>query len=275
MLLLTFFLFFLSHSCHALEFDKSISVSAAIDHHSVTIFGYSSPLTRVELSGQRTFAVTYSDNSGYFIFDKTLIPGNAGELCLTTIDDNHRLSNPVCLPPLSSFTYHHHIGPVILPPTLTLDADSLKPNSTTVASGQSIPNSQIDIYLFQVTDHPLTFIPAAHALSLPVFTTFTDNLGNYNFSLPTAYSSNYRLFSTVHYLDNFSPKSNTLIYTLPSLLFLFLQQNAILIILLPLFTFTLILFFYFLALYFSPRRYLPAIFSYPLAVYNKQNAPKK
>ncbi len=79
--------------------ESAVSVSSSIGENRVTIYGYTSPNSRVELSSPRVFAVTYSDPNGYFLFDKTLLPKNPSDLCLTSFDNNYRSTSPVCVPP--------------------------------------------------------------------------------------------------------------------------------------------------------------------------------
>jgi hypothetical protein len=245
-----------------------VQVTASIGRNRVTITGFGPPHCVIELSSPQVYASVYSDPSGYFIFDRTILPVNPGELCLSAIDDSNRRSNPICIPPPPSENYQTDIGPILLSPTLTLDQSQIKPGSTTVASGQSIPNSSVDIYLYQVNSEASVFPQPVEAFSLPKFTVTSDESGNYSFNLPTAYSSNYRLYSNVNYQDNPSPKSNTLTYHLPSLLWLFWQQNSWLVITLGIFIITLTFFFYLIYVYYlakPEKRYLPALFSYPLA----------
>jgi hypothetical protein len=250
---------------------QNVTITASIGENCVTIYGYTSPSSRVELTSTKVFAATYSDPAGYYIFDKTILPKDPGELCLSSLDDNSRRSTPVCIPAPPATNYFTNTGPILLPPTITLDSDNIKPGATTIASGQSIPGSQIDIYLYQVNNSAPIFPKSVQAFGLPVFSTVSDSTGNYNFNLPTAYSSDYRLYSTVKYLDSQSPKSNTLTYLLPSLFWLFWQQNSWLIITLAIFVITLTLFFYLIYIYYlapPSKRYLPAIFSYPLMQFN-------
>lgn len=242
-----------------------VSISASISDNRVTITGYTSPTSVVELTSFKVSASVYSDSTGFFVFDRTLLPKNPGELCLSSIDSSSRLSTPVCIPAPPPTNYQTDIGPILLAPTLTLDSDSIKPNSTTVASGQSIPGSQVYIHLYQVDTKAPIFPKSVQAFGLPSYTVHSDTSGNYSFNLPTAYSSNYRLYSTVAFLDNQSPKSNTLMYKLPSLLWLFWLQNSRLIVTLLVFTITLTLFVYLIYIYYlaSRPRYLPVLYPYP------------
>jgi hypothetical protein len=252
--------------------SSSVFVSAAIGENRVTITGYSSPNSTVELTSSKVYASTYSDPTGYFIFDRTTLPKDPGELCLSAIDNSHRRSTPTCIPAPPPTNYQTDIGPILLPPTLTLDNDQIKPNSTTVASGQSLPGSNVIIHLYQVNSSASVFPKTVQAFGLPEFTVQSDASGNYSFSLPTAYSSDYRLYSTVNYLDNQSPKSNTLVYKLPSLLWLFWQQNSWLIITLSIFVITLTFFFYLIYVNYLAKpslHYLPVLFSYPLVKINR------
>lgn len=147
-----------------------------------------------------------------------------------------------------------------MPPTIALNAATIQPGSTVAASGQSLPNSQIEIYFYKVDDGALSFPKAALAYSLPILTTKSDHQGNFNLNLPTAYSSNYRLYVATKYQDNLSPKSNTLLYVMPSLIWLFWLENKILIIFLPIFILTLTFFIYLLVQYSLPKKhYLPVI----------------
>lgn len=248
----------------ALEKSESVNLSASISDTRVTIFGYTSPISKVELTGINIYAVTYSDDTGYFVFNKTILPKNPSELCLQSIDNENRTTSPICLPQPPVTNYDTNIGPIILSPTLSLEQNTINPNSTVISSGQAIPNSPVSIYFYQVNDNANTFIKEAQAFSLPALTTITDQNGYFSFNLPTSYSSNYRLYATTELDQNLSPKSNTLLYKLPSIWWIFWQQNQYLIFILPLFIISLILFVLLLFFYFQPhhltiKKYLPAI----------------
>jgi len=269
-ILLFLFLLF-PFQTQALEQPNSVSVSASIGENEVTIYGYTSPDSKVELTGINIYSIDYSDNTGYFEFNSLVLPRNSSELCLQSKDDSDRSSSLVCNPPPPLTNYHTNIGPIILPPTVSLEQDNIHPNTTVISSGQSIPKSTITVYFYKVNDSAQSFPKSALAYSLPKIETITDEKGNYSINLPTAYSSDYRLYTSVTYNDSYSPKSNTLLYNLPSLFWLFLQQHAYLTVLLPVFIFSLLLFF--LLLFFnssktyhlrSKIKFLPAIRnSYP------------
>lgn len=243
----------------------NVSVSASIGENEVTIYGYTSPNSKVELTGINVYSIDFSDDTGYFEFNKLVLPKNPPELCLQSLDDINRTSSLVCTPPPPPTNYHTDIGPIILPPTVSLERDKINPNSTVVSSGQSIPKSTVTVYFYKVNDSASSFPKSVEAYSLPKIETTTDENGNYSINLSTAYSSDYRLYTSVKYDDNFSPKSNTLLYNMPSLFWLFLQQHAYLMVLLPIFILSLILFFLFIFLnsnlshHILKLKYFPAI----------------
>jgi len=268
-------------SSFAIDYSASASttITASIPENRVTIFGYTSPNSRVELSSSKVFAVTYSDQTGYFIFDKTILPRNPSDLCLISFDNHGRTTLPTCIPPPPLYNYHTDIGPILLPPTISLENDQIDPNSTVISSGQAIPNSTVSINFYKVNNNGQSFVKEVQAYSLPSLTATTDDLGNFNLNLPTAYSSDYRLYASTKFQDNYSPKSNTLIYFLPSFFSLFLLHYPFLYFLIPLFillTIILITFFFRRSTIYNPlSKFLPAIANYFPVVQNHFPAIKK
>jgi hypothetical protein len=275
LLLLFLVLFIFPNSTFA-----ATTVTASIGQNRVTITGYTSPISRVELSSPKVFAVTYSDENGYFIFDKTFLPQNPADLCLTSYDDNNRQSTPTCIPAPPQTNYHTDIGPILLAPTISLENDTVDPNTTVITSGQSIPNSQISIHFYKVNDSAQSFLSLlkpkiAYAYSLPSITAISDSLGNFSINIPTAYASDYRLYASTKFQDDYSPKSNTLIYILPSLLYIFIQQHLYLIIFLPIYIISIALLFYLIKISHHPKpHYLPAVQNSFLMVQNFLPAPR-
>jgi hypothetical protein len=281
-------LFFLIPSpIKAADFTASGStiVTASVGQNRVTITGYTSPNSKVELSNAQVYSQTYSDYSGYFIFDKILLPKETiSDLCLTSTDNNSRQTTPICFPAPPATNYHTDIGPVLLPPTISLEESNINPDSTVLTSGQAIPNSQVSLNFYKVTDSAQAFSlfpkltafikpKEALAYSLPSVVATTDKLGNFSLNLPTAYASDYRLYATTKFNNNYSPKSNTLIYILPSLFYLFLQQYPFIKYLIPLLIIALIVTFYFLHRKslkhkIISKKFLPAVKKYFPAVHN-------
>jgi len=225
----------------AISIPKSISISALIGSK-VTIYGYSSPNSKVDLIASNAQATTYSNKFGYWQFYRIYLPSITSEICFYLTDDTNLTAPPTCIPnpPPNDFT--SNIGPIILPPTIAINSEEISPNSTVASSGQSIPNTPVQIHFFtqqQNTPFPKT----ANAYSLPNLEVLTDKDGLFNFNLPTAYSTSYKFFATNHH-PNLSPSpiSHTLNLSLPS----FWQLYQKIIISLILFFITLALFIYFL-----------------------------
>jgi len=233
-------------------FAKSVSVSATIGERYFTLNGFTSPQSQVFLDTDTLHLQTISDSSGYFAFGRQTISPTTCEICLYSINSQNQQSATVCIPPPPPIHYYNHIGPILLPPTLILNSSIITPNSTTIASGESIPNSTVNIHFYQSTDKALAFPVQIHAFSLPNFFIQTDNSGHFNLTIPTSYSSDYRLFATTNYQDNPSPPSNTLFYSLPRL-FSFLLLFFIII--------PLALIFYFLL--FRRRHFYPVPLALP------------
>lgn len=275
---LLFLFFLLTKTTPAYSFEiydsGDVSVSASIGENEVTIFGYTSPLSQVELSGINIYSKDYSDDTGYFEFNKLVLPKNPSELCFQSQDHHNRSSSLLCLPPPPATNYHTDIGPIILPPTISIDKSDIDPHSTVISSGQSIPNSKIILYFYKTNNQAKSFPKSISAYSLPEIETQSDDNGFYSINLPTAYSSDYRLYSSVNYQNSFSPKSNTLLYLMPSLFWLFIQKNIYLIFLFSLFIFSLLLFFTLLYLNSRPLAlFKPSLF--PLALRSSYPAIKK
>lgn len=226
-----------------METNHLVTISAQVPGNSLTIFGYTSPDSRVELSSSKVFAVTYSQSDGYYIFDNLTLPRQSQDLCLTSQDESNRLNNPVCIPEPPLTNNYTEIGPVLLSPTLSLDLQNQ------YSSGQSIPNSIIRVYLYQQSS-PVSIVKTVQAFSLPILETKSDSRGNYSLNLPNTTATNYRIFATTQYLDANSPKSNTLLYH-PNYFI------SLLYLIIPLIIIIVSLYFIFKK---SRRRFLPAIY---------------
>jgi len=208
--------------------NNDVTVSAAIPENHLTIFGYTAPLSRVEISNPQIFSVTYSETNGYFVFENIYVPKNTGEYCLSSTDDSLRATPPLCLPAPPPTNTSTDIGPIVLAPTLSLDNSS---GGELISSGQSVPNSTLTLNIFQTEKQP-RLTKTANAMSLPQLTATTDSIGHFSFNLPNQYISDFRYFATVVTPEGLpSAKSNTLFFTFPQPPnFLFL----LLILLLPL-----------------------------------------
>ena len=254
-------LFLFVSPASALTSSASSLVSGSIPSTTLTIYGYAGPLSHVHLNGIKTFAVTQSDPTGYFVFDTIQVPRPVEELCLSTLDAQNRESNAVCIPPPPAFNYTTSTGPIIIPPIISLDKAAIKPGETIITSGATIPNATVKIYFFQQDNRAINFPSQVQAFSLPSLTVQSDAQGNFTFNLPTAAATNFRFYAaTLFQQDQQSPKSNTLFFTLPSLTFLFWQKYAFYILLIPIFLVTVSFFIWLTIRYYHQPRFLPAVY---------------
>lgn len=207
-----------------------IKVSAAIGEPKLTLFGYTSPHAQVELKGFRVFERTLANSDGYFVFDRIFLPPPKQdvflrevvypELCLMALDTQGLTSFPLCLPPLPSGPFDIKAGPVLLPPTLTLEKGSFYAETQITARGQTIPNSQITIYLANNSSGEPGLIhffsnflaSPVQAYSLPEYKIEADQAGHFEFNLPAVQPATWKLFAATTYLESPSPKSNSLTF---------------------------------------------------------------
>ena len=124
-----------------------VTVSLSIGEYQFTLFGYSSPKALVTIEGLGIYDQTYADNRGYFEFKNRFSPFSPREACLSARDQFGRNSAPSCLPPFPT-NRNVTIGPVILPPTLSLDKPDYFIGDEVILSGQTIPNSEVDLSVF-------------------------------------------------------------------------------------------------------------------------------
>lgn len=225
--------------------SAGLEMSLSIGEYRFNLFGYSSPSALITFSGMGIFDQTYADEKGYFEFKNRFSPFSPREACLTARDQLGRLTAPVCLPPFPT-RYDLSIGPVILPPTVSVNAQNYYQGDEVKLSGQTIPNSEVKFSVFaenrEITrmiaqknaeshrdgDTPPTptslmhkredafrdlvlrlfsLVKPVEAFSFPDLTTRTDAKGNFSLSLPSARPDTFRLFAQTSYEDGQSPES--------------------------------------------------------------------
>ena len=188
-----------------------ITVSTAIGEPQLTLFGWTSPRALVKLSGQRVADEVISDEKGYFFFDRIFLPRanpNYPELCLSAIDTQSRLSFPTCLAPLPGGPFNITVGPVLLPPTLSLSKGTFRPGEEAIALGATMPNTPVSIFLANDASSK-SIVPQASAYFLPQYHLTSDENGNFEFNLPDQHHD-WRFFASAAFQNFATPKSNTL-----------------------------------------------------------------
>lgn len=187
----------------------AVTVSASIGNFRFTLDGYSSPGALVTIQGMGIYNQTFANRDGYFQFSNSFSPFSPREACLTAQDQLGRLTSPVCLPPFST-NRNITIGPVILPPTVSMDKDVYYVGDEAILSGQSIPNSQIVLSTFVKNKSPriiTQIVKPVYADTIPQLTIKTDAKGNYSVALPSSSDEAMRLFTQTKYNEQPSAQS--------------------------------------------------------------------
>lgn len=189
--------------------ETQVTISASIGAPVLKLWGYGPPGARIELGGDRVSDFTYSATNGYFKFPKTYLPAPSDifypELCLIAIDQIGRATPPTCIPGLAATIFNFDIGPVILPPTISI---------TDGASGITIPDSEVKIVLAE--DGRRNFgnfalVREAKAYYIPDYTVKSDDRGYFSFNMPDSQPNTWNVFAITKYSEGTtSPKSNTL-----------------------------------------------------------------
>jgi len=166
----------------------------------IRIYGYTAPYSIVQASSTRVFAQVSSDKTGYFLIDPLPVSNEAREVCLTTIDAEHRFGFPLCIgiPDMDKPT---EIGPILLAPTISINNNQIiqLQKNQGQATGVTIPNSEIEISFFDNASTGLTLIPPVEAKSISKITTSTDKNGSFSINLPAAKALTYRIFAKAFY----------------------------------------------------------------------------
>lgn len=171
---------------------------------------------------------TVADKAGYFVFANRFSPFSPREACLSSKDQFGRISAPACLPPFPT-KYNVNIGPVIMPPTVSLDKADYFLSDEVLLTGQTIPDSEVALSFF--TDRSLSpfknvalkgilkamFLEGrfpgpkiVDAYAIPTVGSKADTEGNFSIQLPSNSAEKYRFFTRAQYQSQFSPNSNTL-----------------------------------------------------------------
>ncbi len=178
----------------------------AIGDYRFTLFGYTSPFAVVTFNGQGIHDETIADSTGYFEMANRFSPFSPREACLSSKDQLGRISSPVCLPPFPT-KYTVSIGPVIIPPTLSLNREVYYIDDQVVLSGQTVPNSEIDLSVFTKEGPSLSVIKPVEAFSFPALAAKSDSKGNFSLSLPSSSAQSFRIFAQTDFKDRNSAES--------------------------------------------------------------------
>lgn len=187
-----------------------VQVTATIGDRHIDLYGYTSPRALIILEGVGIYNSTYADSNGYFTLSTLYSSLSPREACLNSKDQLGRLSSPVCLPPFP-IDNDIKIGPVIMPPTVSLDKKDYYIDDEVVLSGQTIPDTEIDLSVFSGDSHnTLTLIKPVEAFTFPKLKISSDEKGNFSASLPSSSPEKFRLFAQANFNKFSSSNSNKL-----------------------------------------------------------------
>ena len=217
--------------------STNIENSVSIGEFKFSLFGYTSPFALVTFEGMGIFDQTTADGEGYFQFNNRFSPFSKREACLSSKDQFGRLSSPVCLPPFP-VDYNVSIGPVIMPPTVSLDKKDYFMGDQVMLSGQAVPNTEVKLSVFGdnknkfearstkietnsnfkirilkiISDFgfrisSFAFIKPVEAFTFPELTAKSDDKGNFSVNLPSSNPEKFRLFAQTDFKKSISPNS--------------------------------------------------------------------
>lgn len=188
------------------SYQSSIVNSAFIGDFRFSLFGYTSPYALVTFEGMGIFDQTTANDVGFFSFNNRFSPFSKREACLSSKDQFGRLSSPVCLPPFP-INYNVSIGPVIMPPTVSLDKKDYFMGDKVMLSGQAVPNTNVKLSVFGEQTTRSVLIKPVEAFSFPELTAKSDVKGNFSINLPSSTPNKFRLFGQTDFKKSISSNS--------------------------------------------------------------------
>lgn len=177
----------------------------------LSIYGYGPPATYIYLNGFGMSGQVLSDSNGYFRFSPVYSLGlRYTEFCVWTVDNDEKASLPLCIPAIPvGRNIPAEIGPLILPPTIGTNGSDILLQNEAKVNGYSLPETEVKVYIANESSID-GLIKTANAYFVPEFDVSADKYGYYEFSLPTATKTKYRIFTANKLGEDFSSKSNTL-----------------------------------------------------------------
>jgi len=186
----------------------NIENSVSIGEFRFSLYGYTSPKAQVTFEGLGIFDQTTANDKGYFQFNNRFSPFSSREACLSSKDQFGRLSSPLCLPPFP-VNYNVSIGPVIMPPTLSLDKQDYFMGDEVILSGQAVPNTEVKLSVFTLRTVLIrtVLIKPVEASTFPLLDIKSDSKGNFSINLPSGNKEKFRLFAQTNFNKSVSPNS--------------------------------------------------------------------
>lgn len=187
---------------------NEVKVTATIGDSHLNLYGYTSPQALVTLEGMGILDHSYADDDGYFQFSTLFSSKSSREACLSSKDLLGRLSSPVCLPPFPTGN-DVSVGPVIMPPTVSLNSQNYYIGDQVILSGQAVPNTEVNLSMFGDDEKTSDFalIRPVEAFTFPKLKVKSDNEGNFSINLPSSNPKKFRLFAQANFMKSASANS--------------------------------------------------------------------
>lgn len=181
----------------------------------LSIYGYGPINSEVALRGRGISERTTSDSTGLFRFSSVYnFTYSYPELCIQAVDNEKRVTQPTCIPPLpKDILVPFEVGPILLSPTLSLSNNKVVAGSESYLSGKTTPNTETRVY-----------IASGKGYFLPVLGISSDDKGGFDINMPTSDIAEYKIFASTNFNDNLSAKSNTLQFAVISSVISVLQR---------------------------------------------------
>lgn len=188
--------------------------------NALTIYGYGPAEAEVSLKGFGVSEKVTSDSSGLFMFNEIYsFTYTYPELCVQAVDQEKRSTQPSCIPALPNDSLIPlEVGPILLSPTISISGNKIKEGGEALMSGKTIPNTKVNIFISKKdgSQSKLSLIKEVQAFSLPIVDTKSNDKGEYEISLPTGESADYKIFASAKYGEDLTNKSNTLSFSVLS-----------------------------------------------------------
>lgn len=194
----------------------------------LSIYGFGPVNSEVSLKGFGVSEKTASDSNGFFIFDEIYsFAYKYPELCIQAVDSLNRSTQPSCIPALPADSLIPlEVGPILLSPTISISKNMISEGDSSILSGRTTPNTNINIFLAKKENYlnKLSLVKVANAYSLPTLNTKSDQKGNFEISLPSGESAEYKIFASSKFGEDLSAKSNTLTFLVLTKVKTFFQE---------------------------------------------------
>jgi len=204
------------------QISGGIGITTHVGVSRFSLFGYTSPYAQVNLNSATVTAATTSDKDGYFVFRNLFAPYRPEEACLFSTDTDGIVTHPICIPPFP-VNKDTSIGPVLMPPSISVTKGSMVLGENTYIRGKSIPNIEVNLSFFNASKARFNFIErfliklasispikSTYALSLSPFNASATKLGNYEIALSGYNPAFYNAFTAGKFRNTSTPKSFTI-----------------------------------------------------------------